>query len=400
MVSIWSADSALEKRESLKHNIKVDVVIIGAGMAGILIGQSLKEKGLKVIVLEADKVGSGVTKNTTAKITSLHSLIYDKLIKETSEEIAEQYANANEKAVKLFKKIIEEKKIDCNFKEASAYVYSKDNEEVIEAEVDAAKKLGINASMVKDNPFPFSIEAMVRFENQAHFNPLQFIQAIQKQLTIYENTKVLSIEDHVVITDKGKVAAKSIVMATHFPFINAPGYYFARMYQQRSYVIALENAQKIDGMYIDADENGYSFRPYKDMLLFGGAGHRTGKSEYSKCFTPQRFHASASTKNLVVDGIETVSGLFSQIFASAKIEIQEIPREHAGIVDYKGMKVGVYKDIEGKVFLVTTKCPHLGCKLTWNLDELSWDCPCHGSRFDYKGRLIGNPATKGIGIKE
>lgn len=480
MISIWSADSTLTDRQCLKEDIKVDVAVIGAGMAGILIANSLKEKGLKVVIIEADKVANGVTKNTTAKITSQHSLIYDKLTKETSQEIARQYASANEKAIKLYKKIIKEKNIDCNFEEMPAYVYAKENKEAIEAEVEAANRIGIKASLETINPLPYPIAAMVKFENQAQFNPLQFIQAIALELTIYEHTKVLSVEEQVVTTDKGKVIADHIVMATHFPFINAPGYYFARMFQQRSYVIALEHAQKLNGMYIDAQEDGFSLRQYKDMLLFGGGGHRTGKnelggsyeklrkaakgfypeaiekyywstqdcmtldgipyigqfssktpnlyvatgfnkwgmtssmvsaiiltdliihqeSEYSECFTPQRFHASASTKNLVVDGVETVSGLFTQLFTKAKSEIEQIEKEHAGTIDYEGMKVGIYKDKDGEIFMVTTKCPHLGCQLSWNQDELSWDCPCHGSRFDYKGGLIGNPATKGIAIEK
>ena len=54
------------------------------------------------------------------------------------------------------------------------------------------------------------------------------------------------------------------------------------------------------------------------------------------------------------------------------------------------------KNKEGKEFIVSTKCPHLGCQLKWNADELSWDCPCHGSRFDYKGKLIGSPAVKDL----
>ena len=77
-------------------------------------------------------------------------------------------------------------------------------------------------------------------------------------------------------------------------------------------------------------------------------------------------------------------------------QVEHIKNGHAGIVEYNDEKIGVYKNNDGKEFIVSTKCPHLGCQLGWNADELTWDCPCHGSRFDYKGRLIGSPATKDL----
>ena len=61
-------------------------------------------------------------------------------------------------------------------------------------------------------------------------------------------------------------------------------------------------------------------------------------------------------------------------------------------------KIGAYRDEEGALHLVTARCPHLGCELTWNPDEKSWDCPCHGSRFDYEGRVLDGPAQEGIGL--
>ena len=77
-------------------------------------------------------------------------------------------------------------------------------------------------------------------------------------------------------------------------------------------------------------------------------------------------------------------------------EIEHIKNGHGGIVEYDGQKVGVYKDDDGQIFTVSTKCSHLGCELHWNADESTWDCPCHGSRFDYKGNLIDSPAIKNI----
>ena len=96
MQSIWSESCEFRKREVLDEDIKTDTIIIGAGMAGILIGYMLKQNGIDVILIDAAEMASGNTKNTTAKITSQHDLIYDKLISEFGEKKARQYAKANE----------------------------------------------------------------------------------------------------------------------------------------------------------------------------------------------------------------------------------------------------------------------------------------------------------------
>ena len=137
-----------DKREELNGDIKVDVLVIGAGIAGILTGYILSQRGRDVVLIEKDKITSGNTKNTTAKITSQHYLIYDKLINEFGEEKARQYAKANELAIKKYKEIIEERRIDCDFEEVPAFVYSLNEVDLIKKEVEAAKRVGIDAEFV------------------------------------------------------------------------------------------------------------------------------------------------------------------------------------------------------------------------------------------------------------
>ena len=113
-------------------------------------------------------------------------------------------------------------------------------------------------------------------------------------------------------------------------------------------------------------------------------------------FDPGRFHLGASAQNLWEDGKQTVKGLSRQVFSPPRADLDALPPGHGGVVDCEGEKVGVYKNEDGEVFLVSTRCPHLGCQLEWNPDEKSWDCPCHGSRFDPLGRLIDNPAQENL----
>ncbi|HHD2751778.1 TPA: FAD-dependent oxidoreductase [Clostridium perfringens] len=476
MKSVWSESCKFRKRNGLNKDLKTDTLIIGAGIAGILTAYMLKQNGRDVILIDAAEIASGNTKNTTAKITSQHDLIYNKLISEFGEEMASQYARANELAIKKYKEIIEEGEIDCDFEEKSAYVYSRDEIDSLRDEVEAASKLGINVEFVEKANLPFEINGAVKFNNQAQFNPLKFLKDISKDLVIYENTRALEIKENLVVTNRGDITANNIVVATHYPIMNAPGYYFMKMHQERSYVIALENVKDIDGMYIDVDKSGYSFRTYKNLLLLGGIKQRTGENEeggsydelrrvakelypkskekyhwsaqdcmtvdgipyigkysdetpniyvatgfnkwgmtssmvsamiisdmilekendFSEIFSPKRFELSSSINNIANDLITTAKNFIAQKIYIPSSDIEHIKNGEAGIVEYNGEKVGVYKDNEGKEFIVSTKCAHLGCQLSWNKDELTWDCPCHGSRFDYKGRLIGSPATKDI----
>ncbi|GAA0126084.1 FAD-dependent oxidoreductase [Clostridium sp. CTA-19] len=476
MKSVWSESCKFKRREVLEKDIKTDILIIGAGIAGILTAYMLKQEGRDVVLIDAAEVVSGNTKNTTAKITSQHRLIYNKLISEFGEEKAKQYAKANELAIKRYKEIIEERKIDCDFEEKSAYAYSLNEIDGLKEEVEAANKLGINAEFVEETKLPFKVDGTIKFNNQAQFNPLKFLKDISKDLIIYENTRALEIKENLVITNRGDITANNIVVATHYPIMNVPGYYFLKMHQERSYVLALENASDVEGMYIDINKDGYSFRNYKDLLLLGGIGQRTGENEiggsydelrriakelypeskekyhwsaqdcitvdgipyigrysdetpniyvatgfnkwgmtssmvsamiisdmilekendFSEIFSPKRFDLLSSINNITKDIGETAKNFIAQKIYTPSSRIEHIKNGHAGIVEYNGEKVGVYKNNDGKEFVVSTKCAHLGCQLHWNADELTWDCPCHGSRFDYKGRLIGSPATKNL----
>lgn len=476
MSSIWTQEVSIPPRDSLKGTIRADVAVIGGGMAGMLTAYFLHKQGVHVVVLEADRIGSGQTKHTTAKITAQHGLIYHRLRTQLGEEAAAQYARANQAAISQYESIIHYESIDCQFEKLPSFVYSLDDVGRLEQEVHAAQEVGLDAELVTQTALPFSVQGAVRLDEQAQFHPLAFLKGISKELTVYENTMVKAIEEQVLRTAQGEVQAEHIVMATHFPFLNAPGYYFMRMHQDRSYVLALEHAADVRGMYIDADENGFSFRNSGKYLLLGGGGHRTGENSgdgrylklrkaardwYPDCteaahwsaqdcmtldgisyigaysastphllvatgfnkwgmsssmaaaqiltaqilghehpdapvFSPQRFHLSASAQSLVTDGMQAVKGLSRSFLKLPDTTLRRLPKGHGGIVDYEGEKVGVYKNEDGEVFVVSCRCPHLGCQLEWNPDELSWDCPCHGSRFDYRGKLLDNPAMEDL----
>jgi glycine/D-amino acid oxidase-like deaminating enzyme/nitrite reductase/ring-hydroxylating ferredoxin subunit len=476
--SVWSAECRIEKRERLKGDHKTDVLVIGAGMAGILTAYLLQKQGKKVIVLEAERIASGVSRNTTAKITSQHGLIYDGLIRKMGLEYACGYAQANQKAIVEYSKIIRDEGISCHLENKNAFVYLLEDRKKLQLETEAAERAGIEAVFTEQTELPFKVAGAVKFSNQAQFHPLEFIRSVSAGLCIYEESKVIEVHGKCAKTAEGSVSADSIVVTTHYPFIDTPGYYFMRMHQERSYVLALENAAVLNGMYIDGSGEGYSFRNYGKLLLLGGEAHRTGKNpdggcyqrlseaaqrfypdsrevyrwsaqdcmtldqvpyigqystdtpdmyvatgfqkwgmttsmvaamllrdlilgkknDYAFVFTPQRFRAAASATNLAKDAAQSVSGLTKGLLKVPDTWEEELHPGTAGIVESEQGRIGVYKDQEGNCFRVSAKCPHLGCLLAWNPDELSWDCPCHGSRFDYRGQLISGPAMEGIAL--
>ena len=187
MESIWEATVKPDKREPLWGEKEVHTVVIGAGMAGILTAYFLKKQGVEVIVVEAKNVGSGQTRNTTAKITSQHGMIYDKLICKAGREKVKAYAEVNEKAIHLYEKIIREENIECHFERLPAYLYSvqEETKEDLKKEARAAADLGIAARYLEGSEItelPFEVSGAVCFENQAQFHPLEFIKHLAKEL--------------------------------------------------------------------------------------------------------------------------------------------------------------------------------------------------------------------------
>ena len=234
--SIWHKSVKMPEFPPLAADEKTDVAIIGGGVTGLLTAHFLREKGVRALILEADRLCSGQTGRTTAKITSQHDLIYADLLERLGESAAAQYARANEEAVAEYARIIDKGRIACDFVPCDAYLYSQTESAPLEQEADAARQLGIAADFTRESELPFPIAGAVRFRNQARFHPLKFLRAIAEDLNVREHTRVLSVEDDCIRTEGGAVTAEHIVFASHYPFINAPGFYFARMHQERSYV--------------------------------------------------------------------------------------------------------------------------------------------------------------------
>lgn len=425
--SLWSETVTLPSFDSLNNNEKTDVLIIGGGIAGILLAHYLQQSGIRYTLVEADTICSGITQNTTAKITSQHGLIYHKIAKKYGIDAAGFYLEANEAALREYRKLSDG--ILCDFVEETNFVYSLSDSRKLEQELDILQKLHYPASYVGDLPLPFSTLGAVAFPKQAKFHPLKFLAELAKPLHIFEHTKVLDLVGDTVITNHGKIHADKIVVATHFPFLNKHGSYFLKMYQHRSYVLALAPAANLSGMYVDESGKGLSFRTHQNFLLIGGGGHRTGKKggnwqelrEFSRQYYPtaREVYHWATQDCMTLDNIPYV-GLYSKntpnLYVATGFNKWGMTSAMAAALLLRNLLLennSVYTDVfspsrsiwhpqlllngmETTVSLLTPtrkRCPHLGCALKWNKAEHTWDCPCHGSRFTEDGELLDNPAT-------
>lgn len=448
----------------------------------------LRNSGLKVTILEASQVGMGVTANTTAKITSQHGLIYNYLTNSYGFDTAKKYLDSNEEAIKTIKNIIDEENIDCDFEMQNSYIYTCNSDYIqkIKDETDSVRKLGLDAKLVTETSLPFNVKAAICFPNQAKFHPRKYILGLLpalKNVNIFENSKVNNIKHkdntYKVYANNHIVNCKYLVLACHYPIKNFPGMYFLKMYQDKSYIIAVDTKKPLfDGMYLSAEEPVTSFRTAGNLLLIGGSGHKTGANNidldksyinlenYIKSIYPNAevkytwstedcvsldkipyigkfsnlfdnmyvatgykkwgMTTSHVAAKIICDKILGKENKFSSIYSATrlrpiknykefghilkqsiyslainkirkpKIDASQIQNNCGGIVNYNGNKIGLYKDNTGKVYAIKPYCTHLGCELSWNNLEKTWDCPCHGSRYDYTGKIITEPTTKNL----
>ncbi|STO07221.1 FAD-dependent oxidoreductase [Exiguobacterium aurantiacum] len=301
--SYWR-DVAGEKTASLQADIQADVAVVGAGIAGVVAALELAERGRNVVLIEAAEFGSGATGYTTAKVSAQHGLVYAELIKTLGEEKAKLYYEANMDALRYLTDQVEQHQIDCDLERQHAYMYSdasSSSAKLLEKEDEAYAKLGINGGDATDEVnglLPYEVKKATVMRDQLQFHPVKYLQGLMKRFlelggTLYEMTRVTKIEygtPHVLSTLTGHtVSARDVVVATHFPFNDFKGLYFAKMEIERSYVVAAEVDQFPEGMFISVDSPGRSLRHIKrdgkKVAMFGGENHLSGhKEETKKCY--------------------------------------------------------------------------------------------------------------------
>ena len=290
MNSLWLENINFPKLQKLDKNLSTDVCIIGGGITGITLGYKLKKENIPFVLIEKDRVSSKSSGHTTAKITSQHGLIYNYLEKAYSLNFAKDYLHANQDAIEDIYNIITNENIDCDFERNDSYVFTNDNNKIdnIKNEYDTLQKLDFNAQLLDRVDLPLKSVCAIKFPNQAKFNPTKYILALTNTFkdNIYEDTCAINISKNgngfIIETKNGSnITCKKLVIATKYPIKDIPGFYFTKLYQETSYVIAVTTNTNIDGMYINCDTPKISLRSTnynnENVILIGGENHRTGE---------------------------------------------------------------------------------------------------------------------------
>lgn len=450
MESIWMEQEKekMPRFHELEKDIRTQVLIIGGGMTGLLCAYFLQQAGVDYCLLEKNTICSGITGNTTAKITSQQGLVYDKMIQKEGFEKASLFYRANGMAVKRFKGM--GWLIDCDMEEKDLCVYLKEGKngrEKLEREQRALERFGAETKILEHPGLPFQTAGALCVPGQYQFHPLKFAAAIAKNLQIYENSEVREMTEYFALTRKGSVAAEKVIIATHFPFINTRGNYYLKLYQERAFVQALRGVPQMEAMYVDGEKGGLSFRSNQDLLLVGGGSHRTGKLAGCECASAKegengsgplsRFREEvreiypsaeiaaewAAQDCMSLDGMPYIGpyskntpelfvgtgynkwGMTGSMLSAMILSdlVCEKENEFAALfspgrnIIKPQLALNIWESMKGILRpTVKNRCSHMGCVLQWNAEEKTWECPCHGSRFDGDGKLLDNPAVDGL----
>ena len=493
LLSLWAATGGTASYAPLDASLDVDVAVIGGGIAGLTAALALKRAGQTVAVLEAARVGTGVTGNTTGKVTSLHRLAYSELAARHGASIAGAYGQANEAAIEHIAAVVAAEGIDCGFRRVANYTYAESGQALalVREEAALAARLGLPASFTTDVPLPFAVRGAVRFDGQAQIHALRYVQGLARAVAgngsfVFEESPATGFRDGspaVVATERGSVRATEIIVATNLPF-GDHGLYAGRCYAHRSYIVAGRSAvPPLDATFVSVDEPMRSILTIEvegtSYVLAGGEGHPATASvdsaeRYRRLAAFARVRLGAgeivfrwSTQDAMpADGlpyvgrmapesrhVHVITGLrkwgltngtaaalilrdtlcgadnpWAAVFDSTRrTRATEAVPAHAAeavpgadgaappavapgdvamggdvspgegkVVDVEGARTAVYVSPAGDVQAVSAVCTHLGCTVEFNSTDVTWDCPCHGSRFTTDGIVIQGPATRNL----
>lgn len=474
--SLWLENVEVPELEPLKEDRNVDVVIIGGGMTGLSTLYQLRNSKKDVILVEANVCGMGVTSKSTAKITPMEQDLYMK-IRGYDKEKASAYLKSQLTARDLLVSTIKCENIDCDLERSTSYTYTCDSSKVkdIEDEYKFLSENGVDVNLTSTVPFRDDVVLAVEYKEAYVFHPVKYLNGLKNILKdkIYEHSRVEQIvknEDDYTLSINGyTVKAKTVVVATHYPYFFKSFFLPLKSHIEVSFVGA--KRKKFEGFNaINIDKPVDSIRYHKsnrksfkvhlyDSQMSSEVGdieeHFRSLLEKDKCeflwsnndvMTNDSLPFIGSVKKgddtfligtgyntwgmtngtlagkVLADIIEGENDPYRElfdpnrkvnfgklisfpvnIFANAKSFIKggkgNINNDEVDYETVDGVDVASIRDKDGVKHTVLAKCPHMKCGIIYNKVEGTWDCLCHGSRFDIDGNVIEGPSNYSIKFK-
>ncbi len=497
--SVWAATVQMPSCPSLQTDIRADVCIVGAGIAGLTTAYLLTQAGKSVVVLDDGPLAGGMTQVTTAHLSNALDDRYVEMERLHGERGARLAAESHTAAINRIEAIVKKEGIDCDFERLNGYLFLGPDEkvELLERELAAAHRASLtDVQMLPRAPLQsFDTGPCLRFPNQGQFHPLKYLAGLTRALErdggkLFTHTHADRIDGGVparVTAGKHVVTSDAVVVATNTP-VNDLLVIHTKQAPYLTYVIGarVPRGAVAKGLYWDTQDPYHYVRLQRvkdgagehDLLIVGGEDHKTGQADDTQerharleAWARERFPQMneieftwAGQVMETIDGLAfigrnpldhdnvfivtgdsgmgmthgTIAGIlltdliagrenpWASLYDPARktlraageytkealnmaaqytdwltagdvASVDEIANESGAVLRRGLTKVAVYRDDKGALHSCSAVCPHLGCIVGWNPTEKTWDCPCHGSRFDRLGTVISGPANSNLG---
>lgn len=445
--SIWEDTVETINYPKLNKNQVVDVLIIGGGISGISSLYHLKDEKLKVMLVEQNKLGFSITGKSTGKLSFLQNDLLDKIRFGLGNNVLKMYLKSQKDAINLIINTIKSEKINCDLEKVDSHLYTNKDNEIIKLRDLETFLESNNIQCLKDFNSIVNSRYMFKVNNTYNFHPLKFIYGLltKSDYNIYEHTRIVEIkkqnDKYLCFTDDNKIIkTKYVIIASHYPYFMIPYWFPIKASLEKSY-ISCSRYKGTKVSLISYSKPFISIRNYKDTLIYLSNSHsidedgcdRKHFNELLKKVKDLNLKPDYLWSNIDIitnDGLPYIGrikdnlfiatgyntwGLATGFLSGKIIKDLILKQDNEYIKLFNPMRINnkqfinsfqnIFKTINGLITGLinkndlSLKCPHIGCNLIYNEVENTYDCPCHGSRFDKNGKCISGPANKDLNIK-